>query len=334
MELYYEKPIQDLLDFENCDLSIKWELIGGSQPFGSTYGWDCLTTKPKYGNYSAYNELPVPMPAFRRAYIGLKDAYKIKINGIHSIDTVFSFWAYMTGVEGQECNGWLSVVFYDSGDNLLDQCIFLLRQSGDAWGQASFDYDYSIMNVWQNPQKTLGEMCTKKSITFSDVEYINIRLIQQGNQLYTGATPTLSIDHILLLQSGGYSNDGHFYTTDVLSNIANSIVLLTNTTIPENDIVTVEFSSDNVTWVDHNGDPGSDTLVSGNESLDLRDLSYSNLYSRFNLTDGGADSTPRLYQIRVITDEAVSGAEDRFILGLVIGIALLFCLFVYIQTRR
>lgn len=131
---------------------------------------------------------------------------------------------------------------------------------------------------------------------------------------------------------GGYEDDGYFYTTELISGIGgNTIVLLTNATIPSNDIITVEFSPNNITWVDHNGNIGSDTLIEGNESIDIRDIGYTNLNMRFNYTDVGADSTPRLYQIIVITDAFVGGGvgatvyvyrnEHIFLILFIVGIA-------------
>ena len=113
---------------------------------------------------------------------------------------------------------------------------------------------------------------------------------------------------------GGYSNSGYFYTTELIAGIGgNTVALLTNASIPVGDSITVEFSPDNITWVDHNGNIGSDTIIAGNESIDIRDLSYTTLYARLNETDGGVDSTPRLYQLIVITNAFVGGG------GVVVG---------------
>ena len=114
-------------------------------------------------------------------------------------------------------------------------------------------------------------------------------------------------DYILGDSGFGYANSGFFYTTEMISSIGGkTIVLLTNATVPIGDTLTVEFSEDNITWGDHEGNPGGDRVIPGFESIDLRDLSYSDLYMRYNFTNGGA-STPRLYQIIVITNAKVAG---------------------------
>ena len=133
----------------------------------------------------------------------------------------------------------------------------------------------------------------------------------------------------------GYVNDGYFYTVEMLSNLNGStVVLLTNATIPISDSIKVEFSSDASTWVDHNGNVGFDLLVAGNESLDLRDLGYTDLHVRYNFSDGGADSTPRLYQMIVITSDVIIGDNGEITIidvplivfgltvGLIIGLGL------------
>jgi len=124
--------------------------------------------------------------------------------------------------------------------------------------------------------------------------------------------------------------DGHFYTTDFLSGINyTATAVLFNSTTPGGDSLTVEFSSDNATWYDHDGVLGSETIISGFEGYDLRDLGFTTIYMRFNFTSAG-DSTPRLYQIRLIHEEALALAMGKYyalaiillILGILIGIGM------------
>ncbi len=141
----------------------------------------------------------------------------------------------------------------------------------------------------------------------------------------------------------GYDNSGIFYTKDVLNYVnGSSIVLLTNSTIPSSDEIKIQFSPNNSSWYSHNAVlSGYDNLVEGFESIDLRDLNYSsNLYMRFNFSDGGSDSTPRLYQLRLITsaNETISenGEPDEsysalLIVGLVTG--LVIGIGIYISKR-
>lgn len=97
----------------------------------------------------------------------------------------------------------------------------------------------------------------------------------------------------------GYQSPGHYYTEEMLDG-DRALALLYNASIPVGTGMTMDFSSDNVTWVDHNNAPGSDTLIAGFESLDLRDPNFTALYSRINMTSTGED-TPRIYQFRLVT---------------------------------
>jgi len=96
----------------------------------------------------------------------------------------------------------------------------------------------------------------------------------------------------------GYE-DGHYYTEEMLAG-NRSLALLYNASIPGGTGMTMEFSSDNATWVDHNKARGSDRLLTGYESLDLRDLNFTALYTRVNMTTTGG-GTPALYQFRLVT---------------------------------
>lgn len=125
---------------------------------------------------------------------------------------------------------------------------------------------------------------------------------------------------IAQVKSGGYTLEGYLTTTELLSGISgNTVALLTNATI--NGTLTVEFSSDNTTWVNHNNVTGSDTVGEGNWTINLVDLSFSTLYLRFNFTRGGSNLTPRLYQIWVITipDEVVDNYEDSSLIAVLDG---------------
>ena len=107
--------------------------------------------------------------------------------------------------------------------------------------------------------------------------------------------------------SGGFVNEGYFTTTDYLDEANGSIlVLMTNTTIPEDTGITVEFSEDNATWTLNDWDP----LFGGFESIDLRELNWSNsFYVRYNETTSDPEITPRLYQSRLITTEGPPAGE-------------------------
>ena len=134
-------------------------------------------------------------------------------------------------------------------------------------------------------------------------------------------------------EAGGYSN-GYYYTTEILANDT-GLVFMYNATIEASTDITAEFSDGNLTWVDHNNQAGSDTLITGFESLDLRDLNTTSLYMRFNMTTDGA-STPRIYQIRFVTRTAqpTPSIVGGLFPGLAIGIAILIIAGAYLGTRR
>lgn len=125
--------------------------------------------------------------------------------------------------------------------------------------------------------------------------------------------------------SSEYLTNGYFYTKEVLSILnGSSIMLLTNYS-SNTGLITVEFSPNNSTWKNHNNQFGSDTLVSGYEAIDLRDLNYKTLYMRFNYTRGDINRTPRLYQIRVVVDSDITINDDYaalLIVGLIMGICI------------
>jgi len=104
-----------------------------------------------------------------------------------------------------------------------------------------------------------------------------------------------------------YYESGYFYTINMLYGLNQStIAILLNTTIPKKCSITVEFSQDNLTWVNDKNMVGSYEIRSGFQTIDLRDLSFNIIYFRFNLTNGGkTDYTPRLYQLRLIYDDHV-----------------------------
>lgn len=126
--------------------------------------------------------------------------------------------------------------------------------------------------------------------------------------------------------SGQYVADGVFYTKELLSGLnGTTYVLLTNVTSNTGNIK-VQFSPNNITWVDHNNvTDGSDTLVDGYEAIDLRDCNFTNGYIRFNYTRGDLDKTPRLFDIRLIyyglPVEDATGS--MLVIGIIVGIILI-----------
>ena len=114
-------------------------------------------------------------------------------------------------------------------------------------------------------------------------------------------------DSGLPLFTGGFEDDGYFLTEDYLNETqGNSLTLLTNASLPPSTGITVQFSSDNETWVDNHGNAGSSTVRANFSALDLRDLNYSDCFMRYNLSGPGA-VTPRLYQSRIVTTNGTAG---------------------------
>ncbi len=188
------------------------------------------------------------------------------------------------------------------------------------------------------------------NLTINNAIDVNFRYIYGCSSLNTGHNLDYQDSRTKNLWIGeyisvfGYMNNGIFYTKDILNYVnGSSIVLLTNSTIPENDEIKIQFSPNNSSWYSHNAIlTGYDNIVAGLESIDLRDLNYSSsIYMRFNFSDGGSDSTPRLYQIRLITDANVSISipSDEFggvgfMVGSLIFTPILFILLIIVFRRR
>ena len=97
----------------------------------------------------------------------------------------------------------------------------------------------------------------------------------------------------------GY-NDGVYYTTELLEG-NRALNIMYNASILTDTGITMEFSDDNVTWVNHNDVAGHESLVNGFESIDLRDMNTTSLYCRLNFTSDNIIDTPRMYQLRIVT---------------------------------
>lgn len=111
----------------------------------------------------------------------------------------------------------------------------------------------------------------------------------------------------------GYATSGNYYTVNILGGDP-AIAIIYNLTIPAGCGATMEFSTDNVTWVDHNNQAGYDTLIAGYEALDLRDIYNGTTYRRVNMTSNGVD-TPRMYQERFVMVTEVVSDGDTIIMG-------------------
>jgi hypothetical protein len=146
--------------------------------------------------------------------------------------------------------------------------------------------------------------------------------------------------------SMGGVGSGYFISTNYLLDlIANgsTLVYMANTTIPQNTVITIQFSSDNSTWVNSKGVSGYNTLSGGFESIDLRDLNYtSGFYIMVNMSNTDGSSVPFMSQSRLITTEGnstgaggavVSGWNPIFLIPTGITIVLISITGVFILGR-
>jgi len=172
------------------------------------------------------------------------------------------------------------------------------------------------------------------TVTLANDNTYRYVLAPQSNGLAAAANDDSSgsINNLWLgdTTSGGYYLTGYYYTPDLMVNISGTTIALLYNCSLNSGGVTVEFSNDNSSWVDHNGAGGSDNLVNGFESENLVDLSYNNLYMRFNFTRGGVLLTPRIYQIRVVSSIASisgGGGENLVLVTLIfvpVGLVLMY----------
>jgi len=124
--------------------------------------------------------------------------------------------------------------------------------------------------------------------------------VEDGTDHSSGLVSDVSFEKVV----GGYETEGYFLTEDYLNyTTGQGLALLTNASIPVGTSIKVQFSNDNATWVDNEGNVGSTPVLDGFYAIDLRDLNYTDSFKRYNLTTGDPSITPRLFQSRLITTE-------------------------------
>lgn len=151
------------------------------------------------------------------------------------------------------------------------------------------------------------------------------RYIQPGNAWSSATDPadhiTGYLEYLWIGETGGVGYDeGQYYTTEMVGG-DQALTLMYNASLPANTSMTLELSSDNSTWVNHNNQSGYESLVDGMEAVDLRDLNTTSLYIRVNMTTSDSAYTPRMYQLRLVTVTTVE-AGDTYLTGS-IGIFLI-----------
>jgi hypothetical protein len=193
--------------------------------------------------------------------------------------------------------------------------------NADAWGGTAI----GLYLDWIEINDSAGGNDNLITINYNNSSPITMEQVGTEGDYGYALSPELP------LESGGFASDGYFMTEDYLNyTTGNSLTLLTNASIPDSTTLTVQFSNDNSTWVDNEGNVGSTSLIAGFQAIDLRDLNYTDIYSMYNFT-GLLASTPRLYQSRLITTlggnatSTTTESEDYaglIIIGLIIGIVL------------
>jgi len=163
----------------------------------------------------------------------------------------------------------------------------------DAWNSQNIKMQIDWIEINE------GAGGTDNLITINFEDATNLVMEQLGTQDDYGYVNNTGLP----FRSGGFAPNGYFITEDYLNyTTGNSLALLTNTSIPEDTLLTVEFSNDNITWALNDWEP----MFGGLEAIDLRDLNYTDLYLRYNFT-GTVLKTPRLYQSRLVTTNGTGG---------------------------
>jgi len=202
---------------------------------------------------------------------------------------------YYQNVDG--LNNWYIKDFQiDTSSGILENCTLWWWLRDDWTNQA-----IGLYLCWIEINSGAGGIGNLITIDFSDLSPVTMEVTGTQNDYGFCFNPELPFFE------GGYETEGYFTTEDYLNyTIGNSLNLLTNSSLPGSSEITVEFSSDNVTWVDNHGDIGSSIVRAGFSALDLRDLNYSDIFMRYNLSSDGA-LTPRLYQSRIVTTNGTAG---------------------------
>lgn len=114
---------------------------------------------------------------------------------------------------------------------------------------------------------------------------------------------------------------GYFYTKDLLANTSDTATaILFNSTIEATNSITMEFSSDNSTWLNQQNVAGYESLNDGLGAFNLEGLGVSTLYVRANFSRPlGADRC-ELHDITVIYEGSASagGGVQKWLVFLVI----------------
>lgn len=270
---------------------------------------------------------------------------------------VFSLLSNNTGVmDDLQASNWLGIALAQR-TNQDDRYYFHLWERD---GGATVDIDSSLLN-WDVPETVYitfnrtGNLVTALFHSDAARTVLKDRLDITGNgKTYRYHEPLANsgravdpADHqsgyLVNMLLGGiadaYDASGYFITENYLSDpLANgqTLVEMTNCTIPANTEIRISFSLDNSTWVNNLGVAGFNTLIDGFLSLDLRNLNYSTAYySMWNLSTTDTSITPRAYQSRLITTQgaSVGGGVNRPT-NLIVGGLIIIIVAVFIGVKK
>lgn len=209
---------------------------------------------------------------------------------------------------------------YDGGTQLVNSEYI----SEDTWYYLTIikdDTDFTCNIYTDETRETLFDsiaLTIQEDYTFRYFQALNTR-----NQAGYNYNYDMELKDVWLGDySSGYAEYGVFYTDNLLDGTT-ALQLLFNSSIPEDSEIKISISDDNETWKNHNNGSGYDSIGEGFEGLDLRDLNYTTLYVKGNMT---GYNTPRLYQLRLISFGAIGETTEDysplFIIGFCLGMVI------------
>jgi hypothetical protein len=197
------------------------------------------------------------------------------------------------------------ITWFEAGA-LQDQVIGIVRNVNEEvyLVMNRTDDDFFLAVYSDSSRSTLNETLTILNVANTQFRYLyGLLNVGSANDPADHASGVLS-DLWFGNETGGFVSSGYLTTEDYLDQVNGStLVLQTISKIPASGGITVEFSSDNATWINQTA------LVDGLFSIDLRSLNWSgSTYLNYSLTTSDSSETPSLNQSRLITTEGAAAA--------------------------
>lgn len=195
-------------------------------------------------------------------------------------------------------------------------------------------------DIYSDAARTSKLTTLTVTLTNATIDYQYIYAMNARNRPLGGRALEVEFYNLQFYQpsSTGYELDGYMTTNDLMASASGGTLSnLLNVTMPTNTNMTVEYSLDNMTWVDNENNTGFYQCVDGLQTVELRFLNFTVLYQRFNFSTTDDSVTSRLFQNRIVTTYAAAsvGAAARpegwvlTIMIAVLGLALII-----LATRR